>query len=70
MEVPMSGWLGKRLALRKIKDSLKSSSDYFSRFRLKRTDAKLPMEVPMSGWFGKRFAFSFTIIIIIGRKIY
>ena len=53
----MSGWFGKRLALLKLRVSLKSSSDYFSRFRLKRTDAKLFIVDPMSGWFGKRFAF-------------
>ncbi len=52
----MSGWFGKRLAFLKISASLKSSSDYFSRFRLSRTEAKLFIEVPMSGWFGKRLA--------------
>jgi hypothetical protein len=52
----MSGWFGMRLAFLKYSDFLKSSSDYFSRFRLKRTEAKLYIESPMSGWFGKRFA--------------
>ena len=53
----MFGWLGKKLALLKFNVSLKSSSDYFSRFRLYRTDAKLFIEVPMAGSFGKRLAF-------------
>ncbi len=57
MEVPMSGWFGKRLAFWKFKASLNSSSDYFSRLRLKRTSAKLPIVVPISGSLGKRFDF-------------
>ncbi len=57
MVVPMSGWLGKRWAFWKFKVSLKSSSDYLSRFRLLRTEAKFPIDVPMSGWLGKRLAF-------------
>ena len=52
----MLGWFGKRLALLKFNASLKSSSDYFSRFRLLRTEAKLFIEVPMLGLFGKRLA--------------
>ncbi len=56
MEVPIRGSFGKRLALLKFSASLKSSSDYFSRFRSLRTNAKLFIEVPMSGWFGKRLA--------------
>jgi hypothetical protein len=57
MEVPMPGSFGKRLAFLKFSVSLKSSSDYFSRFRLLRTTAKPFIESPMSGWFGKRLAF-------------
>jgi hypothetical protein len=53
----MLGWLGKWFALLKLSVSLKSSSDYFSRFRLLRTPAKLFIVVPMSGWFCKRFVF-------------
>ncbi len=53
----MAGWFGKRLALLKFNASLKSSSDYFSWFRIKRTSAKLFIEFPISGWFGKRLAF-------------
>jgi hypothetical protein len=56
IEFPIYGWFGKRLALLKFSVSLKSSSDYLSRFRLWRTSAKPFIEVPMSGWFGKRFA--------------
>ncbi len=55
--MPMSGLLGKSLVLLKISASLKSSSDYFSRFRLWRTYAKLFIEVPMPGLFGKGLAF-------------
>jgi hypothetical protein len=45
------------LAFLKLRVSLKSSSDYFSRFRLSRTDAKLFIDIPMSGCFGNRLAF-------------
>ncbi len=55
--VPISGWFGKRFVYWKIRVSLNSSSAYFSRFRLTKTEAKLFIEVPMAGWFGKRFAF-------------
>ncbi len=55
--MPIFGSSGMRLALYKFCASLKSSSAYFSRFRLWRAKAKLFIEVPMSGWFGKRLAF-------------
>jgi hypothetical protein len=54
----MSGWFGYRLALLKFSDSLNNSSDYFSRFRFSRADAKLFKVIPMFGSFGKRFAYS------------
>ena len=54
----MSGWFGKRFALKKFRASRKRTSASLSFFSLKRTPAKLFIEVPMSGWFGKRFAFA------------
>jgi hypothetical protein len=53
----MSGSFGKSFAFLKYSASLYSSSDYFSRFRLSRTPAKLFIEVPMSGLFGKSLSF-------------
>jgi hypothetical protein len=52
----MSGWVGKRFSFLNVSACLKSSYDYFSRFRLLRTNARLFIEVPISGWFGKRFS--------------
>ncbi len=52
IEAPISGWLGKRLAILKFNASLQSSSDYYKQLSLWRTYAKLFIEVPMSGLFG------------------
>ncbi len=53
----MSGWFGNKLAFLKCSVSLKSSSDYFSRKRCMRINAKPFIESPISGWFGGRLAF-------------
>jgi hypothetical protein len=49
IEVPIFGCFGKRFYLLNLRDSLKSSSDYLSRFRSLRIPAKLSIEVPIFG---------------------